>query len=152
MKKGFTLIELLVVVLIVGILSAVALPQYTTAVEKARATEAISMIRSIRDAQQVYKMANGVYSSKLEDLDIEVVGTEAEPLDGSTRRHSKYFSYGGLVGTGAIGVANRLPINTMYVIVALENGSILCQKYTEKGEKICKALGKKNDEGNYILW
>ena len=49
-QKGFTLIELLVVVLIIGILSSVALPQYTKTVEKSRMSEARSMLKSLREA------------------------------------------------------------------------------------------------------
>ena len=72
MKKGFTLIELLVVVLIIGILASVALPQYTKAVNKAKAAEAWTVMKSIADAQEVYFMANGRYSSDDADLDIEI--------------------------------------------------------------------------------
>ena len=72
MKKGFTLIELLVVVLIIGILSAVALPQYEWAVEKARAAEAMSVLKTVREAEELYYMANGNYATSFEDLDIGV--------------------------------------------------------------------------------
>ena len=59
MKRGFTLIELLVVVLIIGILSAVALPQYTTAVEKARLSEALQNASALQHALDIYVMENG---------------------------------------------------------------------------------------------
>lgn len=95
-KNGFTLIELLVVVLIIGILSAVALPQYERAVEKSRAAQAFTLARSIHSAQEAYKMANGEYATSFADLDIDVPNVSGQPntcgLAASEIRYTQDFA------------------------------------------------------------
>lgn len=71
--KGFTLIELLVVVLIIGILAAIAMAEYTKTVEKSRATEAVASLASIAMAQDREYMRNGsAYATTLNSLDVHV--------------------------------------------------------------------------------
>lgn len=73
--KAFTLIELLVVVLIVGILAAVALPQYQKAVEKSRATQAITLLKSVYTAAKAYQLANGEWPATFDELAVEIPWT-----------------------------------------------------------------------------
>ncbi|WP_428897754.1 prepilin-type N-terminal cleavage/methylation domain-containing protein [Parelusimicrobium proximum] len=95
MKKGFTLIELLVVVLIIAILAAVALPQYTRAVAKSKAVQLNVLVRSAGDAIERYYLQNDDYPLSLDELDIDIPGTKitSSLLGASTpsgRRNDNY--------------------------------------------------------------
>ncbi len=77
-NQAFTLIELLVVVLIIGILAAIAVPQYQLAVAKSRAAQVLSLVRSIGQAQESYYLANGYYTNKFSNLDLTIPANNEE--------------------------------------------------------------------------
>ena len=71
--RGFTLIELLVVVLIIGILAAVALPQYQMAVMKSRVAFIMPVVDALKKAEELYYLANGDYlNGSTEDLEVDL--------------------------------------------------------------------------------
>ncbi len=136
-KQAFTLIELLVIVLIVGILAAVALPQYQKAVDKARYMEIVENARAVKNAQEVYYLANGNYATSLEDLDIEF-----SPAHLQKAVYSLYTNY--VVGYARPSDAKDPRVVFMYDHSTDENwqaGKGFCYGASLRAEAVCKTLG-----------
>ena len=155
MKKGFTLIELLVVVLIIGILSSIALPQYTNAVEKARTSEALSMIGSLKTGIDAYVLANGYESAEFVGNSEVTLDVDAEAsLDcpaGYDACGGKYFTYDAFCYDGGCDIwAGRETLeefyngdDAKYSLRARKNANgwtYSCSSSSKVGNHICKSL------------
>ena len=93
-KRAFTLIELLVVVLIIGILAAVAVPQYQKAVVKSKLATLKSLVGVLSNAAEVYYLNHGVYPYKFEELDIEIPAPTNIAYDEDTLTDVATYSWG----------------------------------------------------------
>jgi prepilin-type N-terminal cleavage/methylation domain-containing protein len=150
MRKGFTLIELLVAVLIIGILAAIALPKYQRAVEKSRFINALTLARAIKNASEIYYLANGVYPEKLEELDIKLPGTPTS--DGHfIYDTSIYYRMGDVpeLSQKYFTVAQRAGYNRSWINVCFDFGgkvpcngfSFICRSEKTRENSVCEDIG-----------
>ncbi len=140
--KGFTLIELLVVVLIIGILAAIALPQYFKAVEKARGAEALSLFGTIAGAQQRYYLANDHYTDDFNHIDLDFQDKDGSMIDNGASFYTTNFHIKLLKTSDAAAevAACRTSGRYKYVLVKrYDSGRISCGQ--ESGHQICDSIG-----------
>jgi len=97
MRKGFTLLEILVVLIIIGILTSLALPQYNRVVARSQAAEALTILKYICDAENVYYASNGAYFKVVITDSSSVwennLGIDSPNADGGGAKTNSRFMY-----------------------------------------------------------
>ena len=150
-SQGFTLIELLVVVLIIGILAAIAVPQYQKAVMKANLHKGIPLVESLYQAQQAYYLANGNFAADVDDLDVSIPRGCTKRQVSSNSKDSKYDCPWGVVGINSgsnmqyIEESQKLLYTHYYKnatsgSLSFKAGQRYCFGVKKKGQEICQSL------------
>lgn len=149
MNKAFTLIELLVVVLIIGVLAAIALPQYQVAVNKSRYSGMMIMTRALKNAAERYRLANGEYTLDMRLLDIALPegGTWSALADSvkydNGERYSVAETSGGWRVMSRHTLLPQLLLLMYFDVHPTHSGASYCYVYDKnrQAEQVCKSLG-----------
>ena len=161
MKKGFTLIEILVVVLIIGILAAVALPQYQLAVDKSDFARYQSMVASLRDSYDEHVVLYGEGTRKFEELSVDLPDDFTSSYDYGAficKENEDMFccmsgsgdQHGGLVNCGKSDLSVLCSQNFFGIgsTVALRKMYCLAQVNNKRANRLCGNIGKFTGTGN----
>ncbi len=150
-QYGFTLIELLVVVLIIGVLTAIAVPQYQKAVLKSRYSAMMPIGKAIADGNEVYYMEHGAYASLPTQLDVSRQNGENDDTNITLEADPEYLSY--------VRVANsdKVP-NARYVVYQKHSANFadttMCEAKGDTAKELCQRLGGVyvSDNGTEAHW
>ena len=150
---GFTLIELLVVVLIIGILAAMALPQYFKAVERSRMTEAVTLMDSIAKAQRRKFLQTNHYANDFRGLDVSPKGatgdlyfTKGDPQTGAGGNGFRIrLVIDGSFRSGILAASRMVDGNLFhpslqyqYVLERYyQSDNVSCRGYNQAGRELC---------------
>ena len=159
--RGFTLIELLVVVLIIGILAAVAVPQYRKAVEKARAAEIIANVNTLSKSAEMYFLSGNTGNVYHDDAEVPLSGcvfAEDDENHNTCYTNTAYYYFGcngtictietyhhsGCIVNGAVDLSKCNDTNNWSISRYWEDGQMMFNQCitqdTDTGRAICKSL------------
>lgn len=159
MKKnnfGFTLIELLAVVMMIGILTSVALPQYRRSVQRAEAMEALVNLKTIFDSAKRYRAANSAAPMNLKGLDVQFFDADPESST-PTIGNFNYKFYTDLIAACRVdGKGNSTYADTYCLIMYYKQNIggttyrdlLKCNTGSKKWKYVCESLAQTCKNGN----